>query len=447
MSNWAQRTAYKKWRCMVDGFEVVENQDGTWYCSQNEGHYNSCEIEEQKFVSSDLQEKGTHQNLSDDDYQGGSDASSSSGSYIEVDHEKTSQAGSSGKKRKASSIKIAANDADDDDDAKLSLGNRMARVMFGVLTTKDSAGGNVLCVDVHGPQKMSTTPSMDIEIPINGSDREVLDAICAVVGRRTDGFFNTFADPADCILLSVSAATVNISLKGIAANGLRQIAIPLPNDYRVPEPGPGTVAQTLLKLCVYLKDDSVSALGGGKAAAVPSKSKGGSGSMSKNSLVATSKTYWISTVVLEYEKNQHGNSRSILKDQLQVEGLDKQSRRTALMGVLEAISDKVNQAELAKGPTVLSPPKLAMVDLYNKELDNIDMSNLPAGLKHRQRKAIRNNQNLDGNFNETTLNAGPVIAVAKKSKKEEIEEINSLFDLELITAEQKLQAINKVLNI
>ena len=123
--------------------------------------------------------------------------------------------------------------ADDDDffedSGALTFQTRAARVMFGVITTQ----ANEMCVHVKKPQTICATPSLDIEVPIQGDKGQVLDAICEVAGKKTDPLFLQFSDPSKVELLLVSSSLVNISKKGTAADSLRNRVTELKDGFKL----------------------------------------------------------------------------------------------------------------------------------------------------------------------------------------------------------------------
>jgi hypothetical protein len=101
--------------------------------------------------------------------------------------------------------------------------------MFGVITTQ----ANEMCVHVKKPQTICATPSLDIEVPIQGDKGQVLDAICEVAGKKTDPLFLQFSDPSKVELLLVSSSLVNISKKGTAADSLRNRVTELKDGFKL----------------------------------------------------------------------------------------------------------------------------------------------------------------------------------------------------------------------
>ena len=255
-------------------------------------------------------------------------------------------------------------------------------VLLIVGCLEDPKNPNIKCVDAHKPGTKSDTPSMYVKLTVNSDIGEVKDQISAIMGRRSDANYAQFSDPSLYEVFLVSSATHNISKSGIAANGIRQIINPLPENWVVKAgvtSGITSKKVEYLQLAIVLKE-SKEGLGGGKKSLAPTK---GGGSQALGNLM-TFKSEFVSQMVIDW-RAEKSDLPSILKKVI-VTGNNRQVRQNVMVAVVEkGIASAVENLETAKGTL---PPKLQVFEQLKASLGELDLNDLPSGATQRKRKSV-----------------------------------------------------------
>jgi hypothetical protein len=242
---------------------------------------------------------------------------------------------------------------------------------------------NILYVTLKKPATSNCdTPSMYLQLTVGRTADEAKDEIAVAMGNRSDEFFRQFADPALFVINRISSATTNISKSGTAETGIRPMVFPLPEGWVVPAGAvSGKKSETIeyLKLCCVLREPNTK-LGGGKD---PQSSSRSGGSQAEGN-IAVWKTSYVSTQVLEYEKNEtHGDCPDKLKS-IKLTGGTRQARRSVLMEIVnKAIAPTINELKETKP----LPTKIHAFDMFATAISLIDLDALPGGAqKHTRHK-------------------------------------------------------------